>query len=305
VYYLSVQPDSDYFIWQLIVQINNFKRLGIEDKMIILFGYRQAPNPKVEQFRNITKATVIAYEDNRTPQEMAYIPSIRPYILKRFFEENQILNNSPWMYHDSDVLIRELPDMDLSQRCVYVSDTRSYLDSQYIKSKSPELFTRMCNIVKISPALVENNDVNCGGAQYVFSNVNLNASFWDKVMKDSLNLFSFMQKTAQIYSPEHPIQSWTADMWAILWNLWVSGYETKVSDELSFSWATCGISQWDRHKIFHNAGVGAEDTELFFKGAYIDKFPFNEDLSHVSKNTCSFKYVEEILDVKKNLNHFS
>ena len=309
--FLTAQPDNDYSIWQLQVQMNNFKKFGIEDSSIILFGYNSKTgiNPNALKLRDNTTSTVIFIPDDRIQSDKKYIPTIRPYLLKKFFEKySDLVKNESWMYHDSDIIFREIPDIDKfeEQSNIWVSDTRSYLDSKYIKSKHPELFNKMCEIVKISPQTVEANDSTCGGAQYIFNKaMPLDAAFWDKVLSDSSALFKFMQKTSKVYSPDHPIQSWTADMWAVLWNLWLRKYPTQINEQLSFSWATSNIAQWEKCKIFHNAGVTEKDKHLFFKGKYIHKAPFGDDFSYVNKNTCSYKYVEEILDTKKSLNHFS
>jgi len=107
-----------------------------------------------------------------------------------------------------------------------------------------------------------------------------------------------MKVTEEIFNPQHPIQSWTADMWAVLWGAWKKGDTTKINDELSFSWATDSISKYDKHNLFHNAGV-ATQTDLFNKIAY-QQTPFNADFSHVSDKFCSYKYVEEIEETKIN-----
>lgn len=305
MYYISVQPENKYFIWQLYVQVNNFRKLGVEDKMIIIMGYnkKNGISPEAEELQKKTKARIFFYEDNRANIYKSYIPSIRPFLLKRFFSENQDwIKGQMWMYHDSDILFREVPVIDEKFKYgnVYVSDTSSYLNSKYIKSKSEKLFLEMCEIVRISPRMVEENDSNAGGAQYLFnSNVRAYSRFWDKVMKDSVALYKHMENTKQEYSPEHPIQSWTADMWAVLWNLWLTGYKTEVSPELEFSWPTQGINQWEKTKIFHNAGVSGNDKHLFYRGDFMNKFPFDENFDFVDSKYCSIKYVEEILNTKR------
>jgi hypothetical protein len=305
MYYLSAQPDSSYFIWQLEVQINNFRKFNLEKSMIILIGYDPVSgvNPYASELKNKTIAKIFYYPDNRDIDHKKYLPTIRPFLLRQFFLDNpNHFHNKPWMYHDGDIIFRKLPKIKglRTSNKIYVSDTRSYLDSGYVKSKSKELFLEMCKIVKIRPELVEGNDINCGGAQYVFGGkCGMGAYFWDKVYDDCLNLYNFTNGTIHQYSPLHPIQAWTADMWAVIWNMWLMGFKTEISRELSFSFATDNISNWLKHNIFHNAGVLANNTYLFYKGNYINKLPFNEDFSYISRNHCSFKYVEEIMEIKK------
>ena len=85
-------------------------------------------------------------------------------------------------------------------------------------------------------------------------------------------------------------------MWAVLWGAWKMGAQTKVSPNLSFSWGTSPIADYDRHNIMHNAGVtNSNDGKLFYKGEFINKDPFMEDFSTIDPTSASSKYVEAIL----------
>jgi hypothetical protein len=55
-------------------------------------------------------------------------------------------------------------------------------------------------------------------------------------------------------------------MWAVLWNAWLRGNETKVTPELDFCWATDTINRWEETSIFHNAGATPDRKDIFFKG---------------------------------------
>jgi hypothetical protein len=105
-----------------------------------------------------------------------------------------------------------------------------------------------------------------------------------------------MNNTKNIYSPNNPIQSWCADMWSLLWNLLLNNYNIDISKNLDFAWSTEKIKSIKNKTILHNAGVLKNNTDLFFKGDFINKFPFNENYSYVNKDMCSFLYVKEILE---------
>lgn len=305
--FLSVQPDIKYYIWQLQVQMHNFKKFGIEDKCIILLGYDPKVGVSAEalDFKEKTSARVIFLEDTRNLSEKLYIPSIRPHLIKKLYRQyGDLLVNKSILYHDSDILFTELPEVKdkVNDRKIYVSDTISYIGADYIKQKGEGLLDEMCKVVGINRSIVEKNQNSSGGAQYLFtSNFNLSYDFWDKVERDCNDLYKLMLVTSDKYNPQHPIQAWTADMWAVLWNLWLVGLDTEITDELSFSWATDPISNLDNHNIFHNAGVTGENKELFFKGDYINNPPFDADLSHVSDKFCSIFYVREIIETAKYL----
>lgn len=302
--YISAQPDDDYFIWQLKVQMNNFRKHNIEKDAVILLGYDEAKgiNPNAKKFIKQTKATVLCFSDKRTPYNKIYISTIRPNLLKQYYDTNPVSDDT--FYHDSDILFTSsLPDFEtlIKKEKLIVSDTISYVGATYIKSKGEELLKEMCAVVEIDPKHVEDFEIKTGGAQYLIpKNFFMNNSFWDKIERDSVNLFVLMNNTASKYNPSHPIQSWTADMWAVLWNFWKCGIDSEISKELDFSWPTFGIADWDKYKIFHNAGVTPDRKDLFFKGDFTHKSPFKLKHKDVNKNFCSYRYVEEIIDTAKN-----
>jgi hypothetical protein len=187
----------------------------------------------------------------------------------------------------------------LNDNVWYLSDTRSYLNSAYIKSKGEELFIEMCNIVKILPEIVQNNDNYAGGAQLLIKNTNVD--FWEKVENDSEDLYKFMKTTEYKYNPNYPIQSWTAEMWATLWNAWLWGNETKIYDDFNFSCATDNIEKWNITNIYHNAGAVIDDGTYFLKTKY-QLSPFNK-IIECSNKYCSFNYLKEVRDTEINFKH--
>lgn len=297
--FICVQPDSNYYLWQCKVLLNNFRRLGIEQDAILLFCYYHQVSTELKELQGKTTARIHFYQDDRI--DKSYIPSIRPCLLKQFYSENLWLEQEDVLYHDCDIVFRKLPDFDLMKESkLYLSDTISYIGSKYIISKSQELFERMCLVVGVDPALVDNNHNNSGGAQYFFKKGLIDYQYWDKVERDCIALYALMRSTESIYSPHHPIQSWCSDMFSVLWNALQKGMQCEVHKELSFCWPTDRINAWDGVKIYHNAGVSGDRKELFWKAGYINVNPLGEDLSYVSKDFCSFKYVEEIESTKQS-----
>ena len=112
---------------------------------------------------------------------------------------------------------------------VYLSDPRSYIGYDYIKSNGIEQMINMFSIVGISEENVQKIDKNSGGAQYVFSG--LCSNFWDKVYYDSENLYKYLKLNN--ISNTNPIQFWCSDMWAILWNIFLYK-KTPIIDRFSF-----------------------------------------------------------------------
>lgn len=302
--FLTAQPDTDYYVWQLQVQMHNFKKFGIEDKTIILFGYNPkiGINEKALEFKETTDARVIFLPDTRDLSQRLYLPSLRPHIIKQLYtgEYADILQNKAVLYMDCDVIFTKIPNLKdyIDKRKIYLSDTRSYIGAAYIREKGLGLLEKMCQVVGINPTHVINNQEMSGGAQYLFtSNFNLSYDFWNKVERDCNILYKTMLVTSEKNGAQHPIQSWTADMWALLWNIWLMGLDTEIIDELSFCWATSPVSELESNNIYHNAGVTEnEKSYMFYKGDFISKSPFDVDLSYVSNTYCSSFYVNEICE---------
>jgi len=222
----------------------------------------------------------------------------------------------------------------------YFSDTISYIGADYIRSKGEDLFLEMCRIVKIEPELAKANQSNSGGAQHLmkgltteyWKNVKQDSLALYKFManRESAERVKMAQEIAeekQKLSAEitnsnvpltedwinakmleidkrltdyNPVQKWCADMWAVLWNGIKIGAQPRISNELSFSWGTSSIEDYEKHNIMHNAGItSSENGTLFYKGDFINSDPFSTDFSKIKMGSASGKYVEAILYAKE------
>lgn len=317
--YLSAQPDDYYFVWQLEIQLMNFKKLGVpKDQIHILIGIN--PIRGIRHYfsdfieTNTGNARFFIYEDKRECKN--YLSSIRPHIIKQHFEKFPDLEKEKIFYHDSDIIFRELPDFGLlcEGNTWYVSDTRNYLDSRYIINSSNEvLFKKMCRQVGLSTELIISKDEDAGGAQYLLKNTNY--TFWDKVERDSEALYSLMQdhnykeaeyeyiKNGKKRSEYKGIQAWCADMWAILWNAWYFNHEVMIHPELDFCWPFDSSEAWNTKKILHYSGnIPKENKTLFRKGNYLKYEPFYEkELNNIPNDNCCNSLVQLIYEYKKGL----
>jgi len=292
-------PDHQYYLWQVLVQINNFRRLGIEQDTYYIFGiFNGSPSPILQSFIDSPDIHAHFYLFNDCRKDKDYKVSLSPHLLERFCNVSKIMQTETVFLTDPDVIFRDVEFLKEYEKddVWYLSDTRSYVGVDYIKSKSPELFQKMCDIVHIHPSIVEANDANAGGAQYIFKHTD--ANFWHKAYTDSEDLYKFMVRTSSIYHPEFPIQAWTASMWSFLWNGWYFGHEIKVVPEMNFTWASGTMEDWNRNHIFHNAGVMDNDGKHFAKTHY-QQSPFNKELLG-GKESASWKYIEEVKDTERN-----
>jgi hypothetical protein len=312
--FICAQPDVPYFHWQVEVLIHNFMKSAINPNWIeILFAYDE--NPSTEGLSLAARYPYVRFFFyKKTPcDNYGYIPILRPDILEQHFVRFPNLSAEPIFYHDSDIIFRELPDFNklLEGDNWYFSDTVSYIGANYIKSKSENLFEMMCNIAGVSKEIVEVNENNSGGAQYLMKGID--HLFWRDVKFVSLDLYKYMSDTEdsermnlteEQLQTYNPVQKWCSDMWAVFWCGLKRGAQIRISEELSFSWgSTYGQEEWNKHKIYHNAGVvNNQDGKVFYKGEYIDKSPFDSDFSRIDPNHNTYNYVQAILYAKEKRN---
>jgi hypothetical protein len=159
----------------------------------------------------------------------------------------------------------------------------------------------MCEITKIDPLIPRLMNSNSGGAQYIMKNID--ADYWEKVERDSEKLFkeiTELNNQKKTTNPEyHELQIWCADMWAVLWNGWLEGNETKVVPEMDFSWATDPSNRWNQTTIYHNAGATCGSQGTFYKALYMGTLPYNLDIEKFDKEKNCYNYVLEIKETSK------
>lgn len=309
--YVCVQPRILYYAWQVEVMINNFIKHGINPNNIdILVAWNS--NDKTSNPENIeawdklrvhySTVRFFYYQDTR-PQPIHYISSVRPNILKQHFAAHPELKDEAIFYHDSDIIFTTKPDFSkfLKDDIWYVSNTNSYINYDYIISKGQDIYDKMCEIVGIDPIIPKLMNSNSGGAQYILKN--LNEYYWHKVEMDCELLFRDITKLnvekKALDSTYHELQIWCADMWAVLWNGWLRGNETKVAPEMDFCWATDPIGVWDLKTIYHNAGVTCSCGRQFYKANYMDKLPYDIKQESYKDTVCGFNYVGEIVETSQ------
>jgi len=310
--FLSAQPDDIYFIWQLEVLIRNLSQLGISKKDIhIVIGFNPVIGLKKEfnQFvqDNHTFASFFLYPDTRSRNQ--YISTIRPHLLTKHWEQFPSLNNRIIFYHDSDIIFSRIPSVETDE-INYVSDTRSYLDSNYVvKSTNKKILKKMCSIVGISEDTVIENDSHTGGAQYLLKHIT--KEFWEKVYEDSESIFCLLEdfnndeQQKLIGNPEYmpkKVQAWCADMWAVLYNLWYFNKKVQIHPELDFCWPTDPIHDYHEKAILHYSGNHQERELFFYKRDYIQYAPwYDNNLYAIPDTNCSYPLIKHIKMRKQEL----
>ena len=294
--------------------LTNFKSVGIADNAIhVLLSVSKDQNDKTnwpettsmfdrlkEKFSNIS---FFEYKDTRVMP--TYIPSVIMNAVKHHFQAYPYLKNESVFLHDCDMIFTKPVDFsDLEQDNInYVSDSKGFIWSDYILEKGRDLYEDMCDIVGLDYTIPINYRMNSGGSQYIFKGTDY--KFWQKVESDSVALYDYFQKSeplrVQKNSSYYGIQQFTAGMWGMLWNCWYHNLDVQITPRLDFCWGTDPIEKWSKCDIFHNSGVTYDigiNNNIFYKGAYTDKFPY-EDVLNTEYNTAfgSYNYTNLIRQV--------
>jgi len=292
--YISAQPASLYYGWQIDIMLHSFNKQGVAMSDVNLINSTQG---KKDDYFSLLETkypevNFFYYEDTR--HDKTYISSIRPHILKKHFEIHTHLKNETLFYHDCDIALARPLNLDLFEGddICYMSDTRSYIGHDYILSKGQDIFDEMTRIMRIDPQLVKDNQENAGGAQYILKGID--AWFWGRVESDCSNIYKVItalnNKKKEVNPSYHELQIWCADMWAVLWNVWKDGKQSKLTDDLDFMFATNPASDWNNKPIYHNAGVVSANDGMLYKGAYINEIP-TKDLV-LNDKLASYKYYQ-------------
>lgn len=316
--FVCAQPAIPYYTWQVEVMIHNFIEMGINPNQMDIVCWKQnnvIPDDWLKLANHYNYVRFFFYDDTRETRH--YISSIRPNILKQHWAAHPELEKSVIFYHDNDIAFTKPINWDqfMHDEKWYGSDVRWYISHDYIIKKGEDVLDQMCKIVDIDKQVVKDNEMNCIGAQTLIKNIDYN--FWDTVERNCEKLFKDItdlnnQKIEEdkkkieeevlagkprraVY---HEVQIWCADMWSLLWNGWKRGVETVCHEDLQFSWGTSSEQDWFKYNIYHNAGVINEKTGLFYKALYMNKTPYNENLS-ITPNTASWHYWQNIQKTAK------
>jgi len=328
---MTCAPDDTYFTWQIHLWLDNLKQMGQSGNAVVLLfiPVNRKRNPKWDKIIELFPETTFKFhKDEKDEISRAFIPAyisvLRPWLMREWFKEHSEYEKYAIFYCDSDILFTEKFDISayIDDDINYLSDTNSYISVEYFDRKKndvlPEkkeefekldVFNMLGSLIGITRDQGEKYKNDSGGAQYLMKN--LNAAFWDKVMKDCMIIRAYLQRINKDFfeSENKGFQSWCADMWAVLWNLWFFGGETKVVSEMGFSWSTDPIKKLNDFPIMHNAGITGSymgKIPYFYKGKYHQGAdPTNDPHLDVvlnnatSKTRCNWFYANALKKLKQ------
>lgn len=296
VKFITACPDDNYYTWQVHLWLESLRDLGkSKDAIVLLYSPINRPdNSKWDQIVELYPEAQFNFIREQEGENMnkfiaVYIPIIRSYCMWRYLKDNPTVGlDNDLFFCDSDILFTKDFNIDKfldeDDKTEYLSDAVSYMGATYFENKvrevSPDkleeykkrdILAELLSLIGLPKDIALENQEHSGGVQYILKGST--AEFWSKVMNDAIMIRKYMQKVNTDFFPTQDLgfQSWCADMWAILWNLWLKGAEVKVVPELDFSWASDKIEVLETKTIFHNAGITGEMMDghmCFYKGKY-------------------------------------
>jgi len=304
--FIEVSPDDTYYVWQVHLWLESLKKIGHSDKAIVLVFTPKDRKPDIPKWKRIAElypeAEFNYYTDDHDISALLgiYVSIIRPYVLWRYFKTHPKMVSNAVFYCDCDILFTDKFNIDayLEDDINYVSDTNSYINAAYFDSKindvlpekleeykTRDILAEVTALVGVNREIAEERNLDSGGAQYLLKNID--SKFWSKMMNDTIMIRTYLMHINKEFfaNEDKGFQSWCADMWGLLWNLWLREVEVKVIPEMNFAWAPDPIEKLDTYSIYHNAGIGNElfDQDkltaypCFYKGKYIGgKNPFTD-----------------------------
>jgi len=331
--FICAQPDDIYYTWQVHLWLESLRKIGHSDKAIVLLftpDFRDQSTKWGKIIDLYPEAEFVFYKDVDKVSSLLgiYIPILRPYCLMRYFRDNPTMKDNAVFYCDSDVIFTE--SFNVSQYITddinYLSDTNSYINASYFDSKVKDVLPEkleaykqidvldeLANKIGITRQIAEANNFDSGGAQYLLKNID--EDFWKRVLESCITIRTDLQQiNREFFKDENAgFQSWCADMWAVLWNVWVQDGETKVVPEMEFSWSSDPINKLERTGILHNAGITDKQMggayPAFYKGAYhmgLDPLndPHLQDVinNETTKKYCNHYYATQLVELKNKYN---
>lgn len=315
---ITAQPDSIQYCWQTRVQIVNFQQFGYDKllRVLVLFKKDTVIGKHWETLRSdFENVQFFFYEDtgdiySRFIKPTGYEPLVRPHLLSRHLTQFPEVATSPIFYIDSDVLFIRPIEFEklLSTNTVKLSDTISYIGAEYFDSKMNQVLPNkleeykrldvldtISNMFGVTRKSSQDNSKGAGGAQYLFPE-GTTSQFWEDVFSGSMQVHGYLKGINKRYfkNENEGFQSYTADMWAVLYCLWQRNITTECPKQLDFAWSTDTIERLGSTSLYHDAGMNCSCHNGFMKSAFRSIEPGFVKAKDFNQKLCTSWYVTQI-----------
>lgn len=269
--YICVQPDKPMFVWQLKVLLNSLQKLGVSKENIFFPTLLEGREEPSLEFRKLEKFANVCYYHEREEFKTNgryYVPSSKPYLYGRFFEQYDYLLKGDFFYVESDMLIHEVPALQIKEGTYYWSDASQWLE-----------------VNKYEKALGYPNDPTSTSFGFHCIGKGIPSEIWYQIEKDSNDLYKWFVRHSD---PKDNI--WICEMRAWMWNM-KKHFTNIVSEELNFNHGR-GIKE--PYKLHHQL-----DNRVFRKRDYETKEPWDINLE-VDTAFSLHDYIEAIKETGKS-----
>ena len=188
---ITCTPGNLQFTWETEVLCNNLREIGLSTHLQVLIDLNSMNDTTDIWFQlaeRYQEVEFFSYSTNEVEGLLIhYPPIVRLNILKQHFKRYEKLEQNTIFYIDTDVLLKQeiievlwkFKDNNIN----YLSKT-DYISATYFKSKEQDtmmhcrkefktrdILNELCAIMQIRKELVEYNNDNSGGAQYLLKNI--------------------------------------------------------------------------------------------------------------------------------------
>lgn len=290
---LVALPDHQFYLWQMLVQIQHFQERGeLGEVDYLLYHSGKKPSDKARAIADGTGARLHFWRDPR--HQFDYNPMMKPWLIARYLEKYPEQRVHRFHYVDPDVMFTQPADFYDQAPSWAGSPTDSYTGPGYLRSHGEDLWNDLCAIAGVPSEAAAR--VPGAGAQWVVADTD--AQFWDDVSETSLKMFHRCLRQKQAPGQQFKVQAWCAEMYATQLVALAYGFPVYPDPALAFLWANGPAADWDNFGYFHNAGLPVPNGIDFCKGEH-QVSPFRKNL-YVDPGSASYHYLKLVQRTEQN-----
>lgn len=204
--YICAQPDAPLFIWELKVLLTCLKSIGVtKDNIYFLILIDKKPSQEILKLGKF--ANLIFYQERR--EGRLYLPSSKPYLFAKFWEDNPQNKDTHFLFVESDMLVYREPVLP-EDSTWYWSSAGRYLSVGKIE-----------HILNYPTLTREPFGFHCYGK-------GVDHTFWYRIEQESQRLY------ISLINSGIPVNPWVSEMYCWCWAA-NEKFNNVISPELLFN----------------------------------------------------------------------
>ena len=289
-------PDHPYYLWQVLVQAEQFRLSGFRPQVTYLaYLPRTRESEGLKQFRQESGFDVLVWRDWRPSRDLVYNPAMKPGLIGRWLTEGAEQDRGDLLILDPDALplhpASPRPFKRARRDRWRGTDTDAYTGPAYLKTKN--CWELLCEICHVDPD--EAARFPGIGAQYLVTAEAGSGTFWTEVAELSVEAYRALLRSTPPEG-ETPVQAWCAEMYVAQLLMIREGRNPSPDPAMRMVWASDHADLLPGAGFFHNAGVVEAGTGHWWKGAYQTVPPWEHSLVQEVDPGSASTYFLQILD---------